>query len=124
MNQKILLVEDDQFLSEIYIAKFQDAGFEVIVAQDGYEAIRRAKESRPAILLLDLVMPTMDGFDVLRAAKNDHEIGNIPIIVLSNLGEEEDVRKGIELGAEDYLIKAHYTPTEVVAKVKSILNKE
>jgi len=124
MTQKILLIEDDQFLAEIYFAKFKGAGFEVVVAQDGYYGLKRAKEHKPNLLLVDLIMPTMDGFDVLRAVKIDPELQNIPIIILSNLGEEEDMRKGMELGAEDYLIKAHYTPTEVVAKVRDILNRE
>jgi len=122
MSQRILLIEDDQFLAEIYVAKFEEAGFEVSVAQDGCEGLKKAKEQKPSLLLLDLIMPTMDGFDVLRAAKNDPELRQIPIVVLSNLGEEEDARKSFELGAADYLIKAHYTPTEVVAEVKSILN--
>ncbi len=122
MQQKILLVEDDEFLTEIYVAKFQEAGFEISVAQDGHQGLRKAKEQKPNLLLLDLVMPAMDGLDVLRVLKNDPELQYTPVIVLSNLGEEEDVRKGIKLGAADYLIKAHYTPTEVVAKVKSILN--
>lgn len=123
MHKKILLIEDDQFLAEIYVAKFNEAGFEISVAQDGYQGLKKAKEQKPDLILLDLIMPTMDGFDVLRCSKGDADLEGIPVIILSNLGEEEDVRKGLELGADDYLIKAHYTPTEVVVKVKNILNK-
>ena len=123
MHKKILLIEDDQFLAEIYVAKFNEAGFEISVAQDGYQGLKKAKEQKPDLILLDLIMPTMDGFDVLRCSKGDADLEGIPVIILSNLGEEEDVRKGLELGADDYLIKAHYTPTEVVAKVQEIFSK-
>lgn len=123
MMWKILLIEDDPFLSEIYTAKFQEAGFEVSIATDGLQGLRKAKEQKPNLLLIDLVMPKMDGFDFLRAVKFDREIRNIPVVVLSNLGEEEDVRKGLKFGVIEYLIKAHYTPTEVVARIKNILSK-
>ena len=73
--------------------------------------------------MLDIVIPNMNGFEVLRSLKNDPEVKNIPVVILSNLGEEENVKKGLSLGAEAYYIKAHYTPTEVVAKVKEILDK-
>lgn len=122
MNGKILLIEDDRFLSEIYVAKFQEAGFEISVAENGEIGLRKIKEQKPTLVLVDVVMPTTDGFEVLRDIKRDEETKNIPVIVLSNLGEEKDVRRGLELGAADYLIKVHYTPTEVVSKVRAILN--
>src|SRR3989344_9111032 len=122
MPVKILLVEDDPFLSEIYAVKFKEAGFDIFVAGEGGLGVRKAREWKPELILLDLVMPTMDGFDVLREARSDSGLSNIPIVVLSNLGEEDHVRRGMELGAADYLIKAQYTPTEVVARVKNILN--
>ena len=117
----ILLIEDDPFLSEIYVTKFEEAGFEISVAQDGMLGLQKIKEHAPDLLLLDIVMPNMDGFEFLRTIKEDPEFTHIPIVILSNLGEQENVEKGFELGAEAYIIKAHYTPTEVVAKVKEIL---
>lgn len=121
MSQKILLIEDDPFLSEIYTAKFEEAGFEISHAQDGSIGLRKIKDEHPDLLILDIVMPNMDGFEILRVIKDERETKDIPVVILSNLGEQEDVEKGLGLGAAAYIIKAHYTPTEVVAKVKAIL---
>jgi len=120
----ILIIEDDPFLSEIYVAKFEEVGFEVYVLEKGVLGVERIKEKKPDIILLDIVMPKLDGFELLRLIKEDPEIKNIPVVILSNLGEQENVEKGLKLGAEAYLVKAHFTPTEVVVKVKSILEKE
>ncbi|OGZ58671.1 MAG: hypothetical protein A3B96_03875 [Candidatus Spechtbacteria bacterium RIFCSPHIGHO2_02_FULL_43_15b] len=121
--KNILLIEDDPFLAEIYAAKFRDANFEIEVAADSILGISKTKEKKYDLILLDIVIPNMNGFEVLRSLKNDPEVKNIPVVILSNLGEEENVKKGLSLGAEAYYIKAHYTPTEVVAKVKEILDK-
>lgn len=121
MAKKILLIEDDSFLSEIYVAKFQESGFEVLVARDGAVGLVKIKEQTPDMILLDVVMPNMDGFEILQIIKGDPQIKNIPVVILSNLGEQENIAKGLELGAAAYIVKAHYTPTEVVAKVKEIL---
>jgi DNA-binding response OmpR family regulator len=123
MASKILLIEDDPFLSEIYTTKLQEAGFDIEVFSDSVVGLAKAKETHPELILLDIVIPNMDGFEVLRAMKEDPEIKDIPVIILSNLGEEENVRKGLMLGAEAYFIKAHYTPTEVVTRVQEILQK-
>ena len=123
MAKKILIIEDDPFLSEIYVIKFEEAGFEVSLAEDGSIGLQKAKDEQPDVLILDIVMPNLDGLGVLKLMKAEQETKDIPIIILSNLGEKEDVEKGLELGASAYIIKAHYTPAEVVAKVKSILNK-
>lgn len=120
MTKRVLLIEDDPFLSEIYIAKFEEAGFEISVLNGVLDA-ERVRERKPDIVLLDIVMPRVDGFELLRLIKDDEEIKDIPVVILSNLGEQENVEKGIALGAVAYLVKAHYTPTEVVAKVKSVL---
>lgn len=121
MIRKILLIEDDPFLSEIYVTKFKEAGFEILLAEDGIFGLQKLKEIRSDIILLDLVMPNMDGFEMLRLIKEDHNLKFIPVVILSNLGEQENVEKGLGLGAAAYIIKAHYTPTEIVAKVKEIL---
>ena len=88
---------------------------------DGTEGLRKIKETKPDLVLLDLILPGIDGFEVLRQAKKDDDISSIPVLILSNLGQQDDIQKGLELGAVDYLIKAHFTPAEIVAKIKSIL---
>ena len=123
MAHKILLVEDDPFLLDMYSTKFKDVGFNIVVAQDGEMAITKAKEERPDLVLLDVVLPKKDGFEVLKTLKSYSATAGIPVILLTNLGLDSDVKRGLELGAQSYIIKAHFTPTEVVAKVKEVLSK-
>ena len=123
MAHKILLVEDDPFLLDMYSTKFKDVGFNIVIAQDGEMAITKAKEEVPDLVLLDVVLPKKDGFEVLKTLKSDSATAGIPVILLTNLGLDSDVKRGLELGAQSYIIKAHFTPTEVVAKVKEVLNK-
>lgn len=120
--KKILIMEDDKFLSEMYSTKLKEAGFEIITADDGEEGLRLIKEKNPDLVLLDIVLPRMDGFEVLQNLKKDKNLKNILVVALTNLGQKEEVEKGIKLGADDYIIKAHFTPTEVVAKVKKMLD--
>ena len=119
--KKILLVEDDPFLLDIYKTKFQEEGFSVQVAEDGEKALKMVGEDMPDILLLDIVLPSMDGFEFLKEIKSNDKLKNIRIVLLSNLGQKNEVEKGVALGADKYLIKAHYTPSEVVKEVKKIL---
>ncbi len=121
MVHKILLVEDDPFLLDMYSTKFKEVGFDVAIAQDGEMAIVKAKEIMPELILLDVVLPKKDGFEVLKILKSDSVMAKIPVVMLTNLGLDSDVKRGLELGAQSYIIKAHFTPTEVVAKVKDIL---
>jgi len=121
--QKILIVEDDPFLSEMYSTKLVQENFEVDLAIDGKEAIKKARETKPDLILLDIVLPKMDGFEVLAEIKKDIELRNIQIIALTNLGQKEEVEKGLRLGADDYIVKAHFTPTEVINKIKQIIKK-
>ena len=118
---KILLVEDDTFLANIYKTKFEMEGFEVVVAENGEKGLNSVKKENPSIILLDILLPKMDGFTVLKKLKADPEVKNIPVILLTNLGQKDDVDKGLELGAVDYLIKAHFKPSETVEKVKKAL---
>ncbi|MDP2664280.1 MAG: response regulator [bacterium] len=120
-KKKILLVEDDPFLIDIYSTKLKDAGFEVLVSDEGEEAIGKIKEENPDLLLLDIVLPEIDGWEILRRIKSDEKFKNLKVIILSNLGQKEEVKKGMELGAVNYLIKAHYTPSQVVEEVKKVL---
>jgi DNA-binding response OmpR family regulator len=121
--KNILLVEDDPFLIDIYTTKLMDRGFSVEVAKDGEEAQRKLNEGKFDLLLLDIVLPHIDGWEILEKIKNEKlKIkNNLKIIVLSNLGQKEEVEKGLRLGADKYLIKAHYTPTEVIEEIKKVL---
>lgn len=119
---KILVVEDDEFLANIYKTKLGIEGFAVVAAKDGEAGIKAAKKEMPDLMLLDILMPKMDGFEVLKALKADSKLKRIKVIMLTNLGQKEDVDRGLELGADDYLIKAHFLPSETVAKIKKILN--
>lgn len=122
-NRKTIMVaEDDVFISDIYDIKLKDAGYNVIMANNGREAIDKLESGvRPDLILLDIVMPYMDGFDVLEAINQREEWKSIPIVLLTNLSQKEDVDRGIGLGAKDFLIKSHFTPTEVLAKVQKYI---
>jgi len=118
----IVLVEDDPFLAEIYVLRLEREGFKVIHARSGEEGLKNVLETKPSLVLLDLVLPKMDGFSVLKELKANAVTRTIPVVILTNLGEESDVAKGKKLGAADYFIKAHLTPSEVAQKVKQLLN--
>jgi DNA-binding response OmpR family regulator len=121
---KILLVEDDSFLAGMYATKFGLEGFEVKIGADGEEGLKLAKKEKPDVILLDILLPKIDGFTVLRKLKKDSKTKLIPVILLTNLGQKDDIKKGLEEGAEGYLIKAHFMPSEVVEKIKKIINKK
>jgi len=122
--KKILIIEDDSFLSEMYSTKLIQEGFETEIAIDGKQGINKIKDIKPDLVLLDIVLPKMDGFEILESIKKDPEFKNIPIILLTNLGQKNEIEKGLSLGADEYIIKAHFTPTAVVAKVKEILKSK
>lgn len=123
LKKKILIVEDDPFISQMYKDKLRKEGYNVSIAQSGKEGLDFLKENKPDLILLDIVMPEMNGFEMLELAKKDKEIKNIPIILLTNLGQKEDIEKGLKLGADAYLIKAHFTPSEVIEKLEEIEKK-
>lgn len=120
---KILIIEDDSYISDMYRIKLENSGFEVIIASDGIEGFKVLEKQKPDVILLDVVMPKMDGFNVLKMIKNDSDYNDIPIILLTNLGQKENVKRGFELGAASYIIKAHFTPSEVVEKIKDVLKE-
>ena len=120
---KVLIVDDDEFLLEMYALKFKESGFIIEVAKNGEEAVQKAKEVSPDVILLDVVMPKMDGFDVLRVLRKENIAPKSIVLVLTNLGQKDDFDRGMKLGATDYIVKAHYTPSEVVKKVQSLLEK-
>jgi len=120
-KKTILIVEDDKFLRELISRKHSGEGFDALEAVDGEEGIKKIKEEKPDLVLLDLILPGIDGFEVLARLREDPEISSIPVIILSNLGQREEVEKGLKLGAIDYLIKAHFTPGEIIEKIKNAL---
>lgn len=117
----VLLVEDDVFLAGIYQKKFEMEGYKIFVADNGEKGLADAKKRKPDIILLDILLPKLDGFAVLDKLKQDPTTKDIPVILLTNLGQKDDVEKGLEAGAADYLIKAHFKPSEVVDKVRKVL---
>ncbi len=117
----ILLVEDDEFLAELYATKLTLEGYKVVLATDGMKGLKLAKEKSPSLILLDILLPKLDGYQVLAQLKKDSKAKDIPVVLLTNLSQRNEVKKGLDLGAVDYLIKAHFMPSEVVAKIKKYL---
>lgn len=120
-NKKILVVEDDVMISSIYEAKFKADGFEVLIAADGAKGLEIAKGEKPDLIMLDIILPGLDGFSVLEELKKDKITEEIPVIMLTNLGTEDDKIKGKKMGALDYLVKASLTPGQISDKIKEIL---
>lgn len=123
-KHKILLIDDDNFLLDMYSLKFREEGFDVYFAKGGEDALTKLKnkEVEPEVILSDILMPGLNGFDLLEEIKKQNLAPNSKVIFLSNLGQKEEIEKGMSLGADDFIIKAHHTPTEVVNKVKKLLN--
>lgn len=124
-NKKTLIVDDDNFLLDMYARKFQETGFSVMPCLGSVEALAKLREGYvPDIILLDIVMPKMDGFEFLDILKKENLASDAIKIILSNKNQKQDIDLGRELGASGYIVKATFTPTEVVEKVKEILNKK
>ena len=121
MAKTILVVEDDKFLRELIVRKLKEEGYQTVEAVDGEEALEKIKKPPFDLILLDLILPGIDGFEVLKQVKEESSLASVPVIILSNLGQREEVERGLKLGAVDYLIKAHFTPGEIIKKIKSIL---
>ena len=118
---KILLVEDDPTLIDMYSLKFKQEGYNLFVADNGEAGLELALKEKPTVILLDIMMPKMDGFAVLAELKKNDLVKNTPVLMLSNLGQAADIEKGQAMGAQDYIVKASMTPTQVIEKVKSYL---
>lgn len=119
--KRILLIEDDIFLTDIYTTKLEEAGFSVTVAEDGEKALRKLGEEKPDLVILDIVLPQVNGWEILEKIKSEPKLKGLKVIILSNLGQKEEVEKGMDLGSIKYLIKAHYTPSEIVKEIKEII---
>lgn len=122
---KVLIVEDDKFLSELISTKLTKEGFDIVLATDGESGLEQAVKEKPHIILLDIMLPGMSGFEVLQALKahSDTSVANIPVLILSNFGQESKVKQGLEMGAKDYLVKANFTTGEIVDKIKITLGQ-
>jgi len=120
---KVLIIEDDMFLLNMYAQKFTLEGYRVFAAEEGKKGLKLALKENPNIILLDIILPGMNGFEVLNELKAKDATKDVPVILLTNLSQRDDINKGLSLGAVDYLIKAHFMPSEVVDKVKNVLNK-
>ena len=119
---KILLIEDEALLLQMFEKKLKLEGFQVETALRGQTGLEKAKSLQPDLILLDILMPGMDGFEVMEKLKSDPETKKIPVVFLTNLSRDEgDISKGLEVGAIAYLVKAHYTPSQVVVKLKELL---
>jgi len=121
-NKTIMIVEDDSFVMDIYETKLLGEGHTVVGVSNGMEAVKKLEEGIfPDIILLDIVMPYMDGLEFLRKIRSEEKYKKIPVILLTNLSQKEDVDMGLEIGAQDYLIKSQFTPSEVFEKIKKFL---
>jgi len=109
---------------DIYQTKLSQEGHSVIEARDGVEAMKKLETEKPELILLDIVMPYMDGIEVLKKIKERDDLKKIPVILLTNLSQKEEINAGLGLGANDYLIKSHFTPSEVMEKIKVVLGGE
>ncbi|HEY4521988.1 MAG TPA: response regulator [Candidatus Paceibacterota bacterium] len=118
---KILIIDDDEFLLDMYSVKFKEGGFLVEGAKGGSEALEKIQSFVPDFILVDMVMPNMDGFETIKALREKAGT-NVKIIALSNLDQRENIDKAFSSGADDYIIKADFTPSQVLEKVKQILN--
>lgn len=122
-KKKIMIIEDDYFVMDIYHTKLTQSGFDVISASNGLEAMKKLQEEKqiPDLILLDIIMPYLGGLEVLEQIKKDDQIKNIPVILLTNLSQKREIDRGMELGAKDFLIKSHFTPSEVLEKINAVL---
>ena len=120
-EKKILVVDDEASVREIYSREFTRAGFNTVAAADGKEGLLKAGEETPDLILLDIMLPKMSGMDVLKALKANLLTKNIPVLLLTNLGEETIIKEGFKLGADGYLLKVSYTPAQVVKECHKFL---
>ena len=120
--KKILIIEDEKYLAEMYKWKLEKEGYKAEFALDGQEGVDLAIHFKPDLILLDIVMPVMDGYQTLQVLRQMPDFKDIPIYIFSNLGQLEEVEKGMHAGADGYLVKASLTPSDLVSKIGSVLS--
>lgn len=122
MRYRIVLAEDEPQIARLTTFKLEKEGYEVIWEKDGGAALESVKVNHPDVVILDVMMPVMDGYQVLKKIKEDENLKNIPVIMLTAKGQERDILKGLDLGSEDYLVKPFH-PAELAARIKKIVEK-
>lgn len=122
MSKRILIIEDEKILAEMYQEKFKQTGFEVISAMEAEEGLRIAEKEKPDLILLDILLPRENGIFFLKNLKNNKEISSIPVIVFSNFDDPNIRKQAKQFGAKDYLIKTDYTPRQIVEQIKKFIN--
>jgi len=120
---KILIIEDDASFRRVYHDMLETAGYHVLIADNGEMGWDLAKAEKPSLIILDLVLPGLHGFEVLKNIRNDKETTDIPVLITTALGEQADIKKGLELGATDYMVKGFFTPREILAKIRSVFTQ-
>jgi len=121
MAKKILLIEDEEIMIDLLQRKLTQEGYEISVTRDGEEGLKAMREVSPDLILLDIIMPKMGGFEVMEEMQKDKELKKIPVIIISNSGQPVEIDRAQKLGAKDWLIKIEFDPQEVVEKVKKLI---
>src|SRR3990167_4395499 len=121
--KSILIIEDDVFLGDVLLERLKKEDFRVYLSRDGVEGLEKIKKLKPDLILLDIILPNMNGYEILEAKQKDPEIEKIPVIVISNSGQPVEINRALELGVKDYFIKAQFDPEEVMVKVRTFLKK-
>ncbi|MCH7882916.1 response regulator [Patescibacteria group bacterium] len=120
---KILIIEDDTFLADLLVNHLKKEGLEVSFAPDAEKAFKEIQKSKPELIILDLILPGMDGYEFLKKIKDDKALASIPVVVLSNLGLRDEVERAKALGAKDFLIKAQFDLKDITKKIKKVLGE-
>lgn len=121
--KKILLIEDDKFISNMIVEKLKKAGLVVNLAEDAESGLAKIQKEKPDLILLDIILPGMDGYEFLEKLKADKELSSISVLILSNLGQKDEIERGLKLGAKDFWIKAYHDLDEIVQKTKQLLEE-
>jgi len=122
--KKILLIEDDLALGDILLEKLKNEGYDTTLARDGVEGFNLIKQIMPDLILLDIILPNMNGYEILEAKQKDPDIINVPVIIISNSGQPVEINRALNLGVKDYLVKAEFNPNDVLIKVRAQFMRE
>ncbi|MBU1166997.1 response regulator [Patescibacteria group bacterium] len=120
---KVLVIDDDKFVQKVYQVKLEEAGYEVIQAFDGQEGEEKISKEKPDFILLDMIMPKKNGFELLEDIKTDAKLKKVPVVVISNLKQDSDIEKAKNLGANEYMPKDQFSPVQIIEKIKEIVGK-
>lgn len=124
MTKKILLVDDDLYIRDLYAEVLKDENYDVLIASDGEEALAVAKAATPDLILLDIMLPKLDGIQVLSKIKEDPDLKTVPVVMLTNFGQEDLVKQAVNIGSTEYLLKYNITPGEIIKKVAEIFSHD